>query len=221
MVLARPGFEGAHSDWREQIKHCFRTLRDVCLRHPRMAPLLEAAGVLPAAVFVPMEVTLRALDQVGLVSQDALRTLFHAGKLHASLGVISIASPFPDLEPSEKIRVEGYGAIERLDAIADWDFDAAFEFGLALIIGGVEAVARTAKKRPWTGAAITLFKKQCGRGRLSHDSLKTRGGVAAPTPQQSRSSDRRALAYWPRPRFPNSFRSTARRHQTSHYRRLG
>ena len=91
MFLARPGFDGAHSDWREQIKYCFRTLRDVCLRHPRMARLLEAAGVVPAAVFVPMEVTLRALDQVGLVSHDALRNLFHAGKLHASPGVVSIA----------------------------------------------------------------------------------------------------------------------------------
>jgi hypothetical protein len=55
------------------------------------------------------------------------------------------------LEPSEKIRAErlagrGYSAIERVDTTADWDFDAAFKFGLALIIGGIEAMARARKR---------------------------------------------------------------------------
>ena len=40
-----------------------------------MARLLEAADVAPAAAFVPMEVTLRALGQ-GFNAHDALRTYF-------------------------------------------------------------------------------------------------------------------------------------------------
>lgn len=117
-----------------------------------MGRLLEAADVAPAAVFVPMEVTLRALDETGLVSQDALRTYFMLVSFTLYQASYQSRGPFPDLEPSERIRVErlvgrGFDAIERLDAMPDWDFDAAFEFGLALIIGGVEAVARMAKRR--------------------------------------------------------------------------
>jgi TetR/AcrR family transcriptional regulator, tetracycline repressor protein len=142
-ILGEARFDGAHGDWREQIKYCFRTFREVCLRHPGMGRLLEAADIAPAAVFVPMEVTLRALDQVGFNSQDALRTYFTLVSFTLYQASYQSRGPFPDLEPSEKIRAErlagrGYGAIERLDAIPDWDFDAAFEFGLALIIGGVE-----------------------------------------------------------------------------------
>jgi TetR/AcrR family tetracycline transcriptional repressor len=151
-VLGQARFDGGQGDWREQIRYCFREFRDICLRHPGMVRLLEAADVAPAAVFIPMEVTLRALRGVGFDSHDALRTYFALVSFTLHQASYQSRGPFPELEPSEKIRAErlagrGYDAIERLEAISDWDFDAAFEFGLALIIGGVEAAAPTARRR--------------------------------------------------------------------------
>jgi hypothetical protein len=58
--------------------------------------------------------------------------------------------PYPDLEPSERIRSEriagrGYESIENANIPEQWDFDAAFEFGLRLILDGVEAAIRRSK----------------------------------------------------------------------------
>lgn len=98
-----------------------------------------------------MEVTLRALSQLGLDFHDALRTYFTLVSFTLHQASYQSRGPLPDLEPSEKIRAErlagrGYDAVMRLDPISDWDFDAAFEFGLALIIEGVEAIAQVATR---------------------------------------------------------------------------
>lgn len=115
------------------------------MRHPAMASLLEIAGVAPAAVFAPMEVTLRALRKAGFDSQDGLRVYFTLVSFTVHQASYQSRGPFPALEPSEKIRAErlsgrGYDTVERLATSSDWDFDAAFEFGLALIIAGIEAM---------------------------------------------------------------------------------
>lgn len=151
-VLDAARFDGGHGDWRMQVRSCFRTLRQLCLRHPGLARLLETADVASARVFVPMEVTLRALGGAGLGSRDALRTYFTLVSFTLHQAAYQTRGPIPDLEPSEMIRTKrlagrGYVAIERIDPLVDWDFDAAFEFGLTLILGGVEAVARVANKR--------------------------------------------------------------------------
>jgi TetR/AcrR family transcriptional regulator, tetracycline repressor protein len=143
-VLGEAAFDGQHDDWREQIRSCFRTLRNICLSHPGMARLLETADVPPAAVFAPMDVTLRALAKIGLDATDSLRAYFTLVSFTLSQASYQTRGPFPDLEPSEKIRVErltgrGYAAVERLDIDDQWDFDAAFEFGITLIIAGLES----------------------------------------------------------------------------------
>jgi TetR/AcrR family tetracycline transcriptional repressor len=116
-----------------------------------MARLLEEADVAPAAAFRPMEITLRALGKAGFDNRDALRAYFTLVSFTLHQASYQSRGPFPDLEPSEKIRAErlagrGYEAIERLDTTSGWDFDAAFEFGLALILGGVEAMAKASKR---------------------------------------------------------------------------
>jgi TetR/AcrR family transcriptional regulator, tetracycline repressor protein len=147
-VLGQTEFDGHREEWREQIEYCFRMFRRICLRHPGLARLLEIADVAPATVFAPMEVTLRALDQAGLNSLDSLRTYFTL--VSFTLGQASYESrgPFPDLEPSKKVRSErlagrGYRTVEHLETPEKWDFEAAFEFGLSLVLGGVESAARS------------------------------------------------------------------------------
>jgi AcrR family transcriptional regulator len=142
-VIGRAEFDGRHDDWYEQVRHCFRTLRRICLEHPALPRLLEVEGVAPGSVFAPMEVTLRAFEQPGLDAMDSLRTYFMLVTFTLGQASYQTRGPFPDLEPSEKVRAEriagrGYAATERLDMPKTWDFDATFEFGLTLILLGVE-----------------------------------------------------------------------------------
>jgi len=156
-VIDRGKFDGKHADWREQVRHCFRTLRELCLDHPGLPRLIEAEGVAPASVFIPMEVTLRAVEEAGLSSIESLRTYFILVGFTLGQASYQARGPFPDLEPSERVRAErlsgrGYSAIGRLEMPETWDFEASFEFGLDLILRGVEATACSLRAAPPAGS---------------------------------------------------------------------
>ena len=55
--------------------------------------------------------------------------------------------PIAGLELSQQIRADriagrGYAVPERLELPPSWDFDASFDFGIALVLNGVEATVR-------------------------------------------------------------------------------
>lgn len=134
-ILAETTFEHDHGDWRERIEACFRSLRAMCLRHPGAARLMQIEGVAPPAALAPMEVTLDALKGAGLGPADALRAYFALIGFTLSQASYQTQGPFPGLEPDRAVRKgQTSGALE-------WDFDRAFEFGLALILDGIERVA--------------------------------------------------------------------------------
>jgi AcrR family transcriptional regulator len=142
-VLDNTDFDGGKPDWRAQVGYCFRTFRAICLRHPGLSRLLKTADVAPATVFAPMEVTLKALTSAGLSELDSLRTYFTLVSFTLVQASYQSRGPYPDLEPSERIRSarlagRGYEALEEIQMPLEWDFDAAFEFGLGLILDGVE-----------------------------------------------------------------------------------
>jgi AcrR family transcriptional regulator len=142
-VLDNANFDGGRVEWRAQIEFCFREFRAICLRHPGLAHLLETADVAPASVFAPMEVTLKALDQTALSVLDGVRTYFTLVSFTLVQASYQTRGPYADLEPSRKVRSEriagrGFATVERVKLPADWDFDAAFEFGMRLILDGVE-----------------------------------------------------------------------------------
>ena len=145
-------FDGRHAEWRDQVRHCFDVLRSICLAHPGLPRLLEIDGAAPGSVFAPMEVTLSALQDAGLDELDSLRTYFLLVNFTLAQAAYQTRGPFPDLEPSERIRAErlasrGYKATERLAMPPKWDFDASFTFGVSLILRGVEATASEASPR--------------------------------------------------------------------------
>ncbi|MBN1239516.1 MAG: TetR/AcrR family transcriptional regulator C-terminal domain-containing protein [Gammaproteobacteria bacterium] len=145
-VISAAEFDGGHADWREQLRHCFQTLRGLCLRHPGLPGLLEREGAAPVSVFAPMEVTLRALGDAGLDEIDSTRTYFLLISFTLGQAAYQARGAIEGLEPSKQIRAEriagrGYRVTERLDLPARWDFDASFAFGLSLIVAGVEAMA--------------------------------------------------------------------------------
>ena len=152
-VLDSTEFSAGATDWRGQVTHCARVLRALCLRHPGLARLLEMADMAPASVVKPMEVTLRALRKAGMSQTDGLRTYFTLVGFILVQASYQCRGPYPGLEPSACIRSEpvagrGCEMPEEADLPRQWDFDAAFEFGLQLILDGVEAAVRRAKARP-------------------------------------------------------------------------
>ena len=142
-MLAEIEFDNGTQDWRERVAGCFRALRDACLRHPGAARLLEVNGVAPAAVFAPMQVAVAALTGAGLSATDALRAYFTLIAFTLGQAGYQARGPVAALEPGP---AAGAGSLD--DKLAEiigpalenaWDFDAAFEFGLKLILDGIEA----------------------------------------------------------------------------------
>jgi TetR/AcrR family transcriptional regulator, tetracycline repressor protein len=144
-VIGGAEFDGRQANWRDQVRHCFEALRQLCIQHPGLPRLLEYEGAAPASVFAPMEVTLRALHTAGLDDVESVRTYYLLVGFTLTQAAYQ-TRPIPGLEPSEKIRTEriagrGYTATERLELPVTWDFDASFAFGISLILKGVEATA--------------------------------------------------------------------------------
>ena len=142
-MLAEIEFDNGTQDWRERVAGCFRALRDACLRHPGAARLLEVNGVAPAAVFAPMQVAVAALTGAGLSATDALRAYFTLIAFTIGQAGYQARGPVAALEPGPAAET---GRLD--DKLAEiigpslenaWDFDAAFEFGLKLILDGIEA----------------------------------------------------------------------------------
>ena len=128
-VIGDADFDGRRADWPDQIRHCFRTLRAICLQHPGLPRLLEIEGAAPASALAPIDVAVRSLEQAGLDHLDCVRTGFILVGFTLSQAAYQTRGPFPDLESSPR-------------SLTGWDFDASFEFGLTLILTGVAELVR-------------------------------------------------------------------------------
>jgi TetR/AcrR family transcriptional regulator, tetracycline repressor protein len=142
-LTGRIDFECDAQDWRDRIRTCFRRLRDACLAHPSAVRLMEHLEVAPLAVFRPMEITLVALEDAGLLGEDAVRTYFLL--MNFTMGQISyeVRGPFQALDPAHALagnQLDGpeFAHVQRSVSPGKWDFDRAFEFGLSVILRGVE-----------------------------------------------------------------------------------
>ena len=135
-LLHQAVFRGDKGDWRERITNCFRELRRVCVAHPEAVRLLETLEVPPANVFRPLQITLSALDDIGISGDDALRAFYLLTNFTLGQASYEARGPFKGLDPRGHIAV-GEFARRAISADADWDFDQAFEFGLSTILAGL------------------------------------------------------------------------------------
>jgi len=146
-VVAGAKYRAVRGDWRAAVRDCFRTLRRTCLAHPGAVPLIESAEALPPSIFRPMEITLTALEGAGLSSRDALRAYFLLTTF--TLGQVSyqIRGWGRGVDPGSALRDDrlerdAFPAVVQAVSSRPWDFDASFEFGLAVIIAGLGAQRR-------------------------------------------------------------------------------
>jgi AcrR family transcriptional regulator len=94
-VIDRAEFDGRHADWHEQIRHCFRMLRSICLEHPGLPRLLETEGVAPASVFAPLGVDDldRSENKVALVTGAGTGSGLATAKAFAEAGASGALYP--------------------------------------------------------------------------------------------------------------------------------
>jgi AcrR family transcriptional regulator len=133
-------------DWQDRIRACFRRLRDACLAHPSAIRLMEAVEVAPVSVFRPMEITLAALDEAGIGPTDAVKG--YCLLIGFTVGQVSyeIRGPFQSFDAGEALRrrrITGadFSHIERSVSLEGWDFTSSFEFGLSVILTGLQELA--------------------------------------------------------------------------------
>jgi TetR/AcrR family tetracycline transcriptional repressor len=149
LVVDNVQYGSESTDWREQIRACFRALRKACLTHPGIVRLVETAEVLPSSIFRPMEVTLAALAKAGIGPEDSLRVYFLLASF--TMGQVSYQTrgPFQGMDlavASRDGRLPAFtfpvsAAAAQAASLGAWDFDASFELGLSIILAGLDSIA--------------------------------------------------------------------------------
>lgn len=135
-LMDQATFIGDEVAWNDRIVSCFRELRRVCRTHPEAVRLLETMQSPPARVFRPIEITLGALQEIGLGGDDALRAFYLLTNFTLGQASYEARGPFEGLDPKRRISA-GDSVPVATSAETDWDFDRAFEFGLATIMTGL------------------------------------------------------------------------------------
>jgi TetR/AcrR family transcriptional regulator, tetracycline repressor protein len=131
-------------DWKRVVHGCFRNIRKACLAHPAAISLVESAEQLPPTVFRPMEITLRSLQAAGLGREDAVRAYFllmtfTLGQMKYQLKGWSRAVDRSAALQNGRISTEQFPAVARAATDEPWNFEKFFEFGLSIILAGLDA----------------------------------------------------------------------------------
>jgi len=143
-VVGGVSYPSTGKDWQDIIRRCFRSLRRACLAHPGAVPLVESAEVLPAAIFRPLEITLTVLEGAGLSPRAALRAYFLLVTFTLGQASHQIRGWGRGVDPGAavddgRLSRERFPATVRAIGPEPWDFDGSFEFGLSVILAGLDA----------------------------------------------------------------------------------
>ncbi|MFC3896519.1 TetR/AcrR family transcriptional regulator C-terminal domain-containing protein [Lentzea rhizosphaerae] len=130
-------------DWRDHIRAHARAVRQLAKRHPRAFVMLATRRLSTEAGIRTIEAALRNFDRAGFRGKEAvgmmramvsylLGTLMREVATSPELGGIAL-SPYEDVDAS-RFPLSG----EVLDELGTYDHDQEFEFGLELLIAGLE-----------------------------------------------------------------------------------
>jgi TetR/AcrR family transcriptional regulator, tetracycline repressor protein len=137
---------GEVGEWDDRLRACFVGIRGVCLSHPNAVPLIETMEVGSPALFRPMEAALSALDEAGFAPAEAMNA--YCGLIAFTMGHVSYQlRGTTSFDPAAAIQANVFSAedfphvVRTTTALADWDFDSAFLFGLDVILDGLRSRA--------------------------------------------------------------------------------
>ena len=158
-VMAEFDFPDLAEDWRENCRRGARAWRRLLRQHPNVMRLFaEQRGPIRTADSIrPTEFALRVLRSSGLSERDTVQA-FHAfggyiqGFVMMELGSIAGGSDDEHLKAHAELVAALPDEFPTLQTVgpyfAECDPDEQFEFGLDLLIAGLEARARSPERAP-------------------------------------------------------------------------
>lgn len=135
-------------DWRDDIRGMFRIFLGLMRRHPRTIPLLSTMILTDPAVSRPAALVLAVLEDAGFDALGALQALstVTSAVVGFALSEVGTAEACADLRArlASGEPVETLAALDPLVAalvpkLAEMDPDATFEYGIDVILAGLEA----------------------------------------------------------------------------------
>jgi AcrR family transcriptional regulator len=134
-------------DWAEVLKSGFRSFRETLLRHPNAVPLLQSKVVVTPDSLRPVEVSLATLQKAGFDPRLALHA--HWALVGFTFGHVTnrLANPLTNpgvlnesVVGNESLGPETFPSFHRcLPHCLNPEFDASYEFGLEIIVGGLRS----------------------------------------------------------------------------------
>ncbi|WP_375596290.1 TetR/AcrR family transcriptional regulator [Algihabitans albus] len=130
--------------WQDRLRAICRAYRGLAVAHPGVFPLLcTRAGFVPNDYPI-LDACLSALSEAGLSPEDTVRaasTFLGYAQGFALEELTGTLRPLSDSEEREirSLSATDYPSIASLvDTLADADLDGEFEFGLAIMVAGIE-----------------------------------------------------------------------------------
>ncbi|GAA6142294.1 TetR/AcrR family transcriptional regulator C-terminal domain-containing protein [Hydrogenophaga sp. 5NK40-0174] len=141
-----PARGATHPNWSDRVLDVLVDWRACMLRHPWSAPLLPQR-MLGHSTLARLEILAQALIDGGVPEKEIKGAIWSLWNhlMGATLTLVSFMAmhePDGSANPKEAPPVAGataYPSLERLDLLADDDWDGAFEAGIRLILRGVTA----------------------------------------------------------------------------------
>ncbi len=149
-VMAEFEFPEAADDWRESARRIARAWRDLFRRHPNVITLMseQRKPMTSPEALRPMEHALALLSRIGLEEAEAVRAFRAFGGFIQGFVMQEVANMFGgdegvDVRPEDLARVMPLDELPVITAhlphLFHCDYEAEFEYGLDLMIRGLEA----------------------------------------------------------------------------------
>lgn len=130
--------------WQDQLKHLARRYRAVALRHPQVFPSLIASGEITENEHRALALMLGYLLDAGLGPQVTIQagdSLFAFVTGFALLEITHLKHPLLDAELAQQMPPPQIPrqTLDLIGQLPDHPFSDSFEFGLRVILSGIEA----------------------------------------------------------------------------------
>lgn len=150
MRVPEPGRSGDLGDWRERVRAWARAFRDVARAHPKLVPYLASYPEAAAeATLESTEELYAAFEAAGMTPREIVGSVgvvvdyLNGFALAEASG--AVGDPDEQREMLELLDARPQGELpamrRTLEALASKDLGADFEFGLEVVLAGLEATA--------------------------------------------------------------------------------
>lgn len=141
--------------WADRIRALAYGFREMALAHPGAFPLVFMRQIRSPEAFRPLEAGLALLQEAGFEGEEAVHVLrafvaYQGGSLLREVGtapLLGAAAPDLYVEGTEQLGADQFPLVSKLaPQLAVCDHEAEYEFGLEMMIAGLEHIAGQRQK---------------------------------------------------------------------------